>query len=100
MRWAMRLVSSRRKIRDRCARWSVSSAAGSSGKRRKASITIRLRRHATSGAGERESGNERWSRDYQEILRVEAAMPDTARTVGVSGMLHPTTVRRADLIEG
>jgi hypothetical protein len=40
------------------------------------------------------------SRDYQEILRVEAATPRTARSGGVSGMLHRTTVRRADLIEG
>ena len=53
-----------------------------------------------SGAGERESRSERSSRDYQEILRVEAAMPRTARWGGVSGMLHRTTVRRADLIEG
>src|SRR5436305_10135800 len=99
MRWAMRLVSSRRKIMDRCVRLSVSSAAGSSGKRRKVSITIRLRRHATNRVGERES-RERSSRGYQEILRVEAAMPRTARSGGVSGMLHRTTVRRADLIEG
>mgnify|MGYP003694559585 CR=1 FL=1 len=70
------------------------------GKRRKVSITIRLRRHATSGAGERESRSERSSRGYQEILRVEAATPRTARSGGVSGMLHRTTVRRADLIEG
>src|SRR5947207_5233651 len=96
----MRSVSLRRKIRDRCVRSSVSSAVGSSGKRRKVSITIRLRRHATSGAGGREPRNERLSRDYREILRVEAAMPDTARTVGVSGMLHRTTVRGADLIDG
>jgi hypothetical protein len=52
-----------------------------------------------SGAGERES-SERLSRDYQEILRVEAATPRTARSGGVSGMLHRTTVRRADHIEG
>ena len=49
---------------------------------------------------ERESRSERSSRGYQEILRVEAAMPRTARSGGVSGMLHRTTVRRADLIEG
>ncbi len=90
----------RRKIRGRCVRSSVSSAAGSYGKRRKVSITIRLRHHATSGGGERESRSERSSRGYQEILRVEAAMPRTARSGGVSGMLHRTTVRRADLIEG
>ena len=53
-----------------------------------------------SGAGDRESPNERLSRDYQEILRVEAAMLRTARSGGVSGMLRPTAVRRADLIEG
>jgi ATP-dependent RNA helicase RhlE len=35
-----------------------------------------------------------------EILRVEAAKPRTARSGGVSGMLHRTTVRRADPIEG
>ena len=60
----------------------------------------RLRRQATSEAGARESRNERLSRDYQEILRVEAAMPHTARPGGLSGMPHRTTVRRADLIEG
>src|SRR5437588_8510265 len=89
-----------RKIRGRCVRLSALSAAGSYGKRRKVSITIRLRHHATSGAGERESRSERSSRGYQEILRVEAAMLRTARSGGVSGMLHRTTVRRADLIEG
>src|SRR2546423_14097699 len=96
----MQSVSSRRKITDRCVRSSVSSAAGSSGKRRKDSITIRLRRHATSGAEGREARTERLSRDYREILRVEVAMPHTARTGGVSGTLHRTTVRGADLIEG
>src|SRR5207249_9413563 len=94
----MRSALLRRKIRDRCVRSSVSSAAGSYEKRRKVSI-IRLRRHATNRAGEHES-RERSSRGYQEILRVEAAMPRTARSGGVSGMLHRTTVRRADLIEG
>ena len=94
----MRSALLRRKIRGRCVRSSVSSAAGSYGKRRKVSITISLRRHATNRAGERES-SERLSRDYQEILRVEAATPRTARSGGVSGMLHRTTVRRADLIE-
>jgi len=74
----------------------VSSAAGSYGKRRKVSIIIRLRRHATSSAGEHESRSERTSRDYQEILRVEAASPH-GRSGGVFGMLHRTTVRRADL---
>jgi hypothetical protein len=96
----MRSALLRRKIRGRCVRSSVSSAAGSYGKRRKVSITIRLRRHATSGAGERESRSERLSREYQEILRVEAATPRTARSGGVSGMLHRTTVRRADHIGG
>src|SRR5438874_9167707 len=94
-----RSVSLRRKIRGRCVRSSVSLGAGSYGKRRKVSITIRLRRHATSGAGEHESHDEGLSRDYREILRVEAAMPRTARSGGDSGMLHRTTVRRADLIE-
>ena len=96
----MRSASLRRKIRGRCVRSSVSSAAGSFGKRRKASITIRLRRHATSGAGEHESRNEGWSRGYQEILPVEAATPRTARSGGGSGILHRTTVRRADHIGG
>ena len=96
----MRSVLLRRKIRVRCVRSSVSLAAGSYGKRRKASITIRLRRHGTSGGGERESRNERSSRGYTEILRLETAMLRTARSGGVSGMLHRTTVRRADLIEG
>jgi hypothetical protein len=95
----MRSVSLHRKITGRCIRSNVSLGAASYGKRRKVSITIRLRRHATSGAGERES-SERSSRGYQEILRMEAAMPRTARSGGVSGMLHRTTVPRADLIEG
>src|SRR6266513_3741363 len=90
----------RRKIRQRCAHSSVSSAAGSYGKRRKVSITISLRRHATKRAGEHESRSERSSRGYQEILRVEAATPRRARSGGVSGMLHRTTIRRADLIDG
>jgi len=64
------------------------------------SITIRMRRYATSGGGEHESRSERSSRDSQEILRMEAAMPRTAKSGGVSGMLHRTTARRADLIEG
>src|SRR5216110_3672996 len=92
-------VSLHRRIRQRCVRSSVSSAAGSYVKRRRVSITIRLRRHARSGAGERES-TERSSRDYQEILPVEAATPRTARSGGVSEMLHRTTVRRADHIGG
>src|SRR5436190_17846504 len=96
----MRSALLRRKIRGRCVRSSVSSGAGSYGKRRKVSITIRLRRRATNGAGERESGSKGLSRDYREILRVEVAMPRTGRSGGVSGMLHRTTVRRADLIEG
>src|SRR4026207_1875222 len=89
-----------RKIPARCVRSSISLGAASYGKRRKVSITIRLRRHATSGGGEHESRNEGVSRDYQEILRVEAATRGTPRSGGVSGMLHRTTVRRADLIEG
>jgi hypothetical protein len=100
----MRSALLRRKIRGRCVRSSVSSAAGSYGKRRKASITIRLLRHAKSGAGvgKVEGRKERveWSRDYREILRGEAATRRTARSGGISGMLHRTTVRRADLIEG
>src|SRR5437016_10971100 len=97
---AMRSVSLRRKIRGRCVRLSVSLGAASYGKRRKVSITIRLHRHATSRAGEREARSERSSRGYTEILGVETAMLRTARSGGVSGMLHRTTVRRADLIEG
>ena len=54
----------------------------------------------TSSGGEGGSRGERLSRGHQEILRVEATMPRTARSGGVSGMLHRTTVRRADLIEG
>src|SRR5512133_228789 len=93
----MRSALLRRKIRGRCVRSSVSSGAGSYGKRRKVSITISLRRQATSGGGGRES-EERSSRGYQEIP--EAAMLCTARSGGVFGMLHRTTVGRADLIEG
>src|SRR5438874_9176412 len=96
----MRSALLRRKIRGRCVRSSVSLGAASYGKRRKVSITIRLRRYATSGAGEHESRNERSSRGCQEILRVEAAMPRTARSGGAFGMLHRTTARHADLIEG
>src|SRR5258708_32113134 len=96
----MRSALLRRKIRGRCVRSSVLSGAGLYGKRRKVSITISLRRHATSEAVDRESRSEGLSRDYQEILRVEAAMPRTARSGGVSGMHHRTTVRRADLIGG
>src|SRR5438034_6476347 len=96
----MRSVSLHRKIRGCCVRSNVSLGAASYGKRRKVSITIRLHRHATSGGMERESRSERSSRGYQEILRVEAAMPRTVRSGGVSGMLHRTTVRRADHIEG
>src|SRR5947209_13342125 len=97
---AMRSVSLRRKIRGRCVRLSVSLGAASYGKRRKVSITIRLHRHATSRAGEREARSERSSGGYTEILGVETAMLRTARSGGVSGMLHRTTVRRADIIEG
>src|SRR6476469_7473055 len=93
----MRSVSLHRKIRGRCVRSSVSSGAASYGKRRKVSITIRLRRHATSGAGERES-SERLSRGYQEIP--EAGMSGTARSGGASGMLTRTTGRGGELIEG
>jgi hypothetical protein len=96
----MRSALLRRKIKGRCVRSSVSLGAGSYGKRRKVSIIIRCRRHAMSRGGERESRSERTSRVSQEILRVEATMPRTARSGGVSGMLHRTTVRRADLIEG
>src|SRR6266513_811272 len=96
----MRSALLRRKIRGRCVRSSVLSAAALYGKRRKVSITISLRRHATNRAGEHESRSERSSRGYQEILRVEAATPRRARSGGVSGMLHRTTVRRADLIDG
>src|SRR5436190_10564180 len=94
----MRSALLRRKIRGRCVRSSVSSAAGSYEKRRKVSIAISLRRYATSGGRGRESRSESSSRGYQEIP--EAAMPRTARSGGVSGMLHRTTVRRATLIEG
>src|ERR1700757_1874 len=96
----MRSALLRLKITGRYVRSSISSAAGSYGKRLKISITIRLRRYATSGGGGPESRSERSSRDYQGILRVEAATPRTARSGGVSGMLHRTTVRGADLIEG
>src|SRR5439155_888808 len=96
----MRSALLHRKIRGRRVRSSVSLGAASYEKRRKVSITISLHRYATSGGGDRESRSERSSRGYQEILRVEAAMPRTGRSGGVSEMLHRTTVRRADLIEG
>src|SRR2546423_3033036 len=94
----MRSVSLHQKITGRCVRWSVSSAAGSYGKRRKVSITIRLRRYAMSGVGEREPRSEKSSRDDKEIP--EAAMRRTAGSGGVFGMLHRTTVPGVDLIEG
>ncbi len=96
----MRSALLRRKIRGRCVRSSVSSAAGSCGKRRKVSITIRLRRHATSGAGAAASPAAKDRAAATGKFSAEAAMPRTARSGGVSGMLHRTTVRRADLIEG
>src|SRR5689334_12470914 len=90
----------RRKITHRCARSSVSLGAAFYEKKRKGSITIRLRRYATSGGEERESRSKRSSRGYQEILRVAAANPRTARSGGVSGMLHRIIVRDAGPIEG
>src|SRR2546427_325417 len=62
---AMRSVSLRRKIRGRCVRLSVSLGAASYGKRRKVSITIRLHRHATSRAGEREARSDKTFFDVQ-----------------------------------
>src|SRR3954447_6378492 len=99
-RSAMRSVLLLRKTRDRCVLSSVSSAAGSYGKRRKVSITIRLPRHTTSGGGEREPRSERLSGASQEILRMESAMLHRARSDGVSGMHHRTIVRGADHIAG
>ena len=96
----MRSALLRRRIKQRCAHSSVLSDAGSYGNGRKVSITIRLRRHATSGAGERESRSERSSREYQEILPVEAAALRAVRSGGVSGMHHRTTVRVVDPIGG
>ena len=75
-------------------------AAESYGKRRKVSITIRLRRHATSRGGDGEGRSERSSRGYQGILPAEAAMLRMVKSAGVFGMLHRTIVRAADLIEG
>jgi len=100
-RLAMRSVSSHRKTRDHCVHWSVLSVVGSFGKKHKASLTTSRRRLATSGAGDnRESRNERSSRDCREIRRMGAARPRTAMAGGVFGMLHRTTVLRAGLIEG
>src|ERR1700675_4615215 len=95
----MRSVSLHRKITGRCVRSSVSLGAASYGKRLKGSITVRLLRYATSGGADRASRSERSSRGYQEILRMEAAMPRTARSGGVSGMLRLTTATRAYLME-
>ena len=95
----MRSALLRPRIRGRCVRLSVSSAAGSYGKKRKVSITIRLRRHARSGAGERKSGSERASREDWAILHVEVATPHTGRSGGVSETHHRITVRGADLID-
>ena len=90
----------RRKIRGRCARSSVSSAAGSYGKRRKVSITTRLLHHAKSEAAARGSHSKKASGEHQEILRVEAAMPGRATLGGISGMHRRTIVRGADHIGG
>jgi hypothetical protein len=62
-------------------------------------ITISLRRHATSGERGCEFRSERSTGGYEETLPVEAMMVRTVRSGGVSGMLHRTTVRGADLIE-
>src|SRR5947207_8662530 len=97
---AMRSALLRRKIKARCDRSNVSSVAAFCGNGRKVSITTRLLQRGRKGAGENaDSRRRRSSRDYQEILRVEAATRRTARSGGVSGMLHRTTVRRADHIE-
>ena len=93
MQSGTRSASSRRKIRGRCVRLSVSSGAGSSGKKRKVSITIRLRRRGTSevGAGNAERRTEKAdqtgeirvrrksSRDCRETLR-EAAVRRSCAT--------------------
>src|SRR5581483_1407180 len=94
----MRSALLRRKIKSHCVRLSVSSAAGSYGKRQKVLIITNLHRRATSGGRERQSHGERSSRGYPGIP--EAAMPRTVRSGGVSGTPHRTTVRDADLIEG
>ena len=91
-------VSLHRKITGRCVRSSGSLAAGSYGKRRKVSIKIRLRRQAVNSGWERGSRSERSGRGYQEIP--EATMLLRARSAGVSGMLHRTIGRAADLTEG
>src|ERR1041385_5294858 len=93
-----RSVSLRRKIRDRCDLSNISLVAAFCEKKRKVLITIRLSRYLTKGAEERGRRNERSSHGDPAILRVEVAMSRTARSGGISGMVHRTTVRRADLI--
>jgi hypothetical protein len=83
-----------------CVRSSVSSAAGSYGKRRKVSITTRLRRHATIEGRGREFRREKSSRGNQENLHVQTGTRRTARSDGISGILRRTTARGEDLIEG
>src|SRR5947209_8406264 len=100
MLWAMRSALLHRKIKGRCVRSSVSSAAGSSGKKQKVSITIKLRRHARSEAEERESGSERSSQGCPEIRRTETGRRRKAKSAGNSGMVQGTTVRAAVLSEG
>lgn len=97
----MRSALSHRRTMRHCGHSSALSDVGSCGNGRKLSIIIRLRRHARSGDRRRASGTERCTnRGHREILLVKAAMPRTARSVGVFGMLHRTTARGADLIEG
>src|SRR5690349_21002168 len=94
----MRSALLRRKTRDRCDRSNDSSVAAFCEKKRKVSITIRLSRYLTGGAEERGRSSKKGSLGPPAIRRGEVAMSRTARSGGISGMVHRTTVRRADLI--
>src|ERR1700674_150670 len=97
---ATRSVLSRPKITGRCARSNVSSVAALSGNARKASITMRLLRRATIGAGEN-AGNlhRRWNRNHREIPRAAAAIRRSGTVGGGRVDFHPLAGRGADRAE-
>src|SRR3989442_702855 len=84
MRSAMRSASLLRKITDRCARSSVSLGEASCANVPKDSITMQLRHHARSGAGENAvSPSRKWSRNYPAISRMGGVMVEATGSVAV-----------------
>ena len=92
MRWAMRLVLSRRKIRASCVRLSASSGAGSCARKPQGLTMMRLVRHARSGREEKRavSSRKKWSRGYPEIRRAGAVM-QSGTMAGVLVVFHLLT---------